>query len=204
MRIAVCIPTVRNVPVQFLKSFTKQLLINSKKYDMIPIFIDSLPIDLARNELARKAIEVKSDYVWWLDSDMIPEDDTLEKLIKSEKDIVGALCYTRNPPYKPVLRKLEKIGSAYNFEFVDTVEKNKLVETDATGFGCLLMKTDVLKKISEKSSPLFEFSEMITPSGTKYLSEDILFCIKAKEFGYKIFVNTNTVCGHIGEIIVDK
>ena len=33
--------------------------------------------------------------------------------------------------------------------------------------------------------------------GYKYYTEDVIFCKKAKELGYKIFIDTSIKCGHI-------
>jgi hypothetical protein len=74
------------------------------------------------------------------------------------------------------------------------------VEVDATGTGCLLIETRVFLDLQK---PYFQF----TPNPDKeiggVIGEDIWFCHKAREAGYKIFVDTSVPVGHLSVLNVD-
>jgi hypothetical protein len=157
----------------------------------------------AREEAAKKAIEYGHDYIFFVDDDMICPDDLFLKLYRHRHvaDIVCPLAFTRNPPYRPVLySSLEgwdpvSKSSYFINNVVTKYPRNKLVETDACGFGAALIKTWMLKKIQP---PYFMSSE-----GT---GEDILFCYKAKKVGARVFMDTSINIGHLGhpQIITEE
>jgi hypothetical protein len=144
---------------------------------------------LARNSIVDIAIERGFTHLLFLDTDMTFPADTIKKLISHDKDIVSGLYFERYAPYRPMLRK--RLDDGYSL--VDYT-KGGLVECDALGAGCLLVKIDVFKKIGK---PYFEYR--LTKKGIKetFLSEDIVFCERAREEGFKIFCDTTIRCGHL-------
>ena len=59
-----------------------------------------------RSTLVENAIKDEADYLWFLDDDMVPPVNTLERLMAQmdanpEYDYIGALCYKKTPPYGP-------------------------------------------------------------------------------------------------------
>lgn len=149
----------------------------------------------AREEACKKALEHGHDYIFMVDDDMICPDDLFLRLYRHHEfaDLVCPLAFTRNPPYKPVLyASIEGWDAASRKAYfinnpIMNYPKNKVVEVDAHGFGAVLMKTWMLKKLEP---PYFMSSE-----GT---GEDILFCYKAKKVGARIFSDTTFNIGHIG------
>lgn len=153
-----------------------------------------------RERIADKALSIGADYIFMFDDDMILPPDTFEKLYRHDVDVCGALAFTRNPPHLPVLYE-EKTGwdklnkrEYFTEDWVMNYPKNKLVECDAVGFGCVLIKTSVLKRMEP---PYFMCS-----SGT---GEDIYFCIQAKRAGARIFMDTSAKIGHLSNpSIIDE
>jgi len=72
-----------------------------------------------------------------------------------------------------------------------------LVEVDACGMGCMLIKKSVFEKLEE---PYFQYTPRSKTSLQK--GEDYYFCEKAKDAGFKIFCDTSVICGHIGTIVI--
>jgi len=65
----------------------------------------------------------------------------------------------------------------------------KPVEISSTGFGCVLMK----KAVNDNSTFI-----SVLPGDTN--SEDNLFCQKAREYGYKLFVEPTVFCEHLEDL----
>lgn len=148
---------------------------------------------LAREHLAKYAVEGGFQYLFMVDDDMICPSDLFELLVKHQKDIIAPLAFTRNPPHKPVIYNLEKgYDEVRNEDYyinypVVTYPKEQLVECDAVGFGSVLIKTSVLNSMKK---PWF-----MSTSGA---GEDIHFCHKARECGFKVFMDTSIKLGHLG------
>ena len=148
---------------------------------------------LARERLAEHAYEDGFDYLFMVDDDMLVPVDLFEKLVIHDVDICAALAFTRSAPHKPVVYNLEPGWDAvrgaryYINHSVPTYPKDQLVRCDAVGFGAVLIKVKVLK---EMKKPWF-----MSTSGA---GEDIWFCHKAGEAGFKVYMDTATKLGHLG------
>jgi len=199
-RIAVCVPVKENVPTEFLGSFLNLIFENMKKHEIIVSFSEFYPIELARNDLVERALKHNPDYIFFIDSDMILPQNILDELINMDKDISSALYFMRAPPFKPIA----KIMKDDLFCIINTIPLNQIIEVGAVGLGCCLIKKEVFEKIKEKEKKIFDTKEQTVNNKTQLLSEDTFFCLKAKESGFKIFLNTGLICKHIGKSYVDE
>ena len=153
----------------------------------------------SRNDLATRAIQMEADYVFWMDSDMQFPPDTLIRMVdvlkKNDLDILTGLYFRRVPPYSPVLfDKLEMQGSICSWsEFKELPDG--LFEVGGCGFGCVLMSTEVFISVQAKHGNMF------APMGNN--GEDIAFCMRARDCGYKIWCDPSIICGHVGYSVVD-
>jgi GT2 family glycosyltransferase len=148
---------------------------------------------LARERLAEYAVDGGFDYLFMVDDDMLVPKDMFERLIAHDVDIIAPLAFTRNAPHKPVIYNLlegydaiAKSDYYINYSVVN-YPKDQLVQCDAVGFGSVLINVRVLKGMKK---PYF-----MTTSGA---GEDIHFCHKAGQAGFKIFMDTSVKLGHLG------
>lgn len=195
MKILIAVPCMDQVPFTFAQSLSTLEKIGECKLAMKS---GSL-IYTSRNSLAMMAIQMDADFVFWLDSDMVFKSDTLVRMMdtlkKNDLDILTGLYFRRVPPYSPVLfDKLEQNGEITEFSEFKTVPEG-LFEVGGCGFGCVLMKTDVFFDVQSK------FGNMFAPRGNN--GEDVAFCIRARECGYKIYCDPSIVCGHVGYSVID-
>lgn len=196
MNILIAIPSMDSVPAVFCQS----LATLRKVGDCVVAFqIGSLIYD-ARNKLGKAAIDMNADYVLWLDSDMIFPADTLERMLatmqEKDLDILTGVYYRRRSPYTPVLfDQLEIVDDTCNSTEFDTIP-DEIFEVGGCGFGCVLMSTDVLFNVMAKYHDLF--------SPFARVGEDIAFCIRARECGFKIFADPSIALGHYSQQIVTK
>lgn len=153
----------------------------------------------SRNDLATQAIQIDADYVMWFDSDMVFKPDTMVRMLdtmqKNDIDILTGLYFRRVPPYSPVLfDKLEMRGEACLWSEYKTIPEG-LFEVGGCGFGCVLMKTDVFFDVQSR------FGNMFAPIANT--GEDLAFCWRARNCGYKIICDPSVICGHVGYSVVD-
>jgi len=157
-------------------------------------FFYGYQIDQIRNLIAHWAVNY--DYLFSVDSDIVFKPDTLKKMLSYDKPMVSGLYIQRIPGQ----HILELYSGGRNISY-DTIRGKGLIEVDGCGFGCVLVKSEVIKKIGY---PQFVYKSAIDHKNT--LSEDNYFCMKAKENGFKIFADTSILCEHIGntKFIVDQ
>lgn len=195
MKILIAVPCMDQVPFTFAQSLSTLEKIGECKLAMKS---GSL-IYTSRNSLAMMAIQMDADFVFWLDSDMVFKSDTLVRMMdtlkKNDLDILTGLYFRRVPPYSPVLfDKLEQNGEITEFSEFNKIP-DELFEVGGCGFGCVLMKTDVFFDVQSK------YGNMFAPMGNN--GEDVAFCIRARECGYKIYCDPSIVCGHVGYSVID-
>lgn len=183
------------VPAPFCQSLAQL----QKTGDCVLAMQSGSLIYTSRNALATQAIQMNADYVFWLDSDMVFKPDTLVRMMdtlrKNDIDILTGLYFRRVPPYTPVLYNVLDIeGVKADFSEFDQIP-DKLFEVGACGFGCVLMKTDVFFDVQGK------FGNMFAPIGNN--GEDVAFCWRARECGYKVICDPSVICGHVGYSVVD-
>lgn len=161
---------------------------------------------MAREKLVSAAQQIDADYILMYDDDMLLPIDMVEHLIydvekNPQIDVLAPLAFMRNPPhYAVIYTTTEGYDSDLHQEyfmnnFVKKYPKDKLIECDAVGFGAVMIKMDIIKKMK----PPYFFST--TGSG-----EDIYFCMKSRqEAKARIFADTRIKLGHIGKpSIIDE
>lgn len=189
-KILICIPAMDQVATGFAKSLCT---LQKKGHEcVIAMELGSLVYD-SRNKLAKRAVEMGADYTMWFDSDMIFEPDTMLKLLEHNLPIVSGLYFRRSPPYSPVAfdeLDMEKM------KWSDCEVPESLRTVGGVGFGCVLIKTEVLLDVALNFHTWFE--------PMKGFGEDLAFCWRARQCGYDIFLDPSVRCGHVGHMIITE
>lgn len=128
----------------------------------------------------------KATHILFLDYDVMPDRDTLEKLLSHDKDIVSG-CYPlcKNDTIKWCLSKEEPFTPMPFEEIPDT-----LFEANYISNGCMLVKTEVFEKLK------MPYWEPYLDGPIKSLGSDLHFFKKAREAGYKLWVDPDVKCEH--------
>lgn len=194
MKLAICVPLYGNVPASFFINFINrihELLTNGRNYEIKIIIKYGQPVDRVRNQLVGMALEQESDYIMFIDSDVLLPTGAVDNLLDMNVDIASGLYFAKNKPHLPVAR-IKKDGKHF---FLEDIEFNKIIEVDGAGLGCCLIKTKIFKEIDY---PWFKFTWDSWKGKEFQLAEDLYFFDKVREKNYKIYLNTGIVCGHYG------
>jgi glycosyltransferase involved in cell wall biosynthesis len=164
--------------------------------EIYPIFMsyDSL-IQRARNDLIKMAIESDVDDIIFIDADQGWNPTDIFKLLNHPVDVVGGL----------VPKKSEEIG--FNVKILPdslTINADGLMEVEYIGTGFLRLSRKVMHAVWDSCTPY-------TNNGTEcrmvfdlqiidgeLVSEDNIFCKKCKDLGFKVFIDPEINCDHIG------
>ena len=139
-----------------------------------------------RQDLARDAVEAGCTHTMWLDSDMRFPKDTILRLLERDTPIVCANYAKRRFPTEPIAVKKNVLGEdAEKINRVYTEEDSTgLVEVDYCGMGVMLVQSQVYKKMEY---PWFAIPWV--PAAEDYIGEDVWFCRRAYENGFKTYVD---------------
>jgi len=190
MKLLIAVPCLDMIRVEFIQclmGLTDQLHADGIQHEVK--FIPGTLVYAARDSLAKHAVNNHFDEVLWIDSDMVFNRHLYEDLRIHGKDMICGLFISRHSPYvncvfssiTPVDRITEIPGDLFRIA--------------ACGFGCVLMKAQILKDV------------LVTHDGKAFLpetkmGEDVAFCKRATDCGYEIWCDPLTRIGHVGSLTI--
>ena len=200
MKILIAIPCMDQVATPFMQSLLSLRHVGDVQY----ICAAGSLVYESRNRLAQYAINDGFDYVLFLDSDMTFEPDILIRLVESieGRDFVTGLCFSRHAPrYRPCIYK--RLGYEIDQNEMRLIDETyyeypegEIFEVEGSGMACALIRTKVLETVlKQKGLP---FSPIIG------FGEDLSFCIKARQCGFRLYCNSDIRIGHVGTVIIDE
>ena len=164
----------------------------------VHLFFDASTILINQREnLINQAIEVKSEWALWLDSDMMFPPTTLFRLLAHNQDIVACNYMKRSYPFKSVA-----FMDTNDWEsWVPLQSEDELLTVEAIGMGCVLMRTSVFEKLNR---PYFEYTYQ--PKTKDWGGEDFTLFKKLNGVGVQLKVDTNlsNEIYHIGTFAYGK
>lgn len=176
------------------------------RYEFSWFTVGRILTQMAREKLIKVALEAKMDYIVMYDDDMLLPGDLILRLLEDMEahphiDILAPLAFMRSAPHYAVMYTVKdgydyvRKHSYYINHWVINYPKDKLVECDAVGFGAVIIKMSMVRKMQE---PYFMST---TPTG-----EDIFFCVNAKrQANARIFMDTRIKLGHLGDpLLIDE
>lgn len=182
--ITICTPTRDDVDAGFAMSLA--YLMRSYTDSNFIVMLGTLLPNL-RQGLVKQAMSIGSSHVLFIDSDMSFPPYTLHQLMRADKDIIGANC---------VQRTQDEWTARKDGHFVSSLNKTGIEQVDTLGFGVTLIKMKVFETVER---PWFN-----TPyDGEKHEGEDVSFCRKARDAGFKIFIDhdLSQEIGHVASTI---
>ncbi len=199
--LAICLPVSWPwVPREFFTTVLSMVMpANSRDMrrcgvDSYRVLVDkSFPLDLSRNRLVAKALELGATHVLFLDADMTFPAGLLQKLLENDADICGALYFKRTPPFAPTPSHFGAGGDPQMLSPVTLPDEPGIVECDVVGMGATLIRREVFEALEK---PWFYY-EPYRPTGEMIVTEDVPFCRNAKNAGFEIVCDTRITCGHL-------
>jgi hypothetical protein len=188
----------RNVEMPYLKSLMDTLEVLQEKnisYKFINQYSSQVSAAREGTIMNDRFLDITSttpmlgkatyDKVLWIDSDMSWTPEDFLKLYESEKDIVSGVYVSDHNVlmYTPS-----------NYEHL---KQNDLVEITHAGFGFICVKQGVFESMTR---PWFETRYVkTTVNGGEHLvpyGEDYSWCVKAREAGFKIYLDPTVRLSH--------
>lgn len=192
MKLLIAIPAMDYMATDFVRSLVA--LTNRLKDDGVDfetrIEAGTL-VHMARDRLARYAMNNEFTDILWLDSDMVFTDEILEDLQFSGKNFVSGICHSRRKPYSSCLFT-EYWPQPTKWAYEDY--PSNTFEVAACGFAAVLISVEIIRAV------VMEFNTAFTP--TEYFGEDVAFCDRARKLGYRVYAEPAVKVGHIGHVTI--
>jgi hypothetical protein len=134
------------------------------------------------------------DKIFWIDSDISWTPEDFLKLYESDKDIVAGAYLSASADVMAYEKLLYP-----PFTFEEFSKKNGVVEVEGVGFGFIAIKNGVFETLSK---PWFQqgYVTRMLEDGTKrdyaILGEDLSFCSRVLQKGFKIYIDTDVRVEH--------
>lgn len=194
-------------------------LTNASSHILMPYNLaargNTMALPEARNELMRYFLEdTDATHIWWIDTDMGFAPDTVEMLLDTELDVVGALTYG-NSEYEPDgLGGYKTTSFMVAYDFVKqqdgfmhyTLKHDVCLNGEpqlvaATGTGCLLVSREAAAKVHASHAYAW-FDQVAYPGITPVarISEDLSFCYRLSTVGIPIYVHTGVRTNHMKNV----
>ena len=155
------------------------------------------PVDQARNDIAQKALELDSKYLFFLGDDVVCPPNILKQFILWMENhpeigvLTGVYCSKSDPPAPLVFRGNGK-GSYWDWH------AGEFFEITGCGMDACMIRVDLFKKLSKpwfKTIDTDQFAEGINHADQ--WTEDLYFCKKViEETEYKIYCDASILCEH--------
>src|SRR3990167_4711866 len=156
------------------------------------------------NEAIYKALNIGAEWLFFMDVDQIFPVNTIPRLFdtaeKYNAKVISVLYHLGRAPFGPVAGWFKDVceqtvyvnsrGCAWRSDYAPLGEG--VVEVDWAGSGGLLVHKDVIADIGWPA-----FVDTWSPGkGIRDCGHDINFCVRAKEKGHKIYVDTSVASDH--------
>lgn len=199
-KVALCFPHRGTFEPAFVESIYGPL-----RYRIVD-FCDKLVIPggspyglvVARNALAKQALDMGADYILWADSDMILEqpadaNEALQIMLSFNVPIVSGVYMAKQAQGFGyciwVKAQGESAWAVHGYESVPQWTGNWF-NVDVVGLGWCLIRREVFEKVPQ---PWFHWDTEDEPS------EDFHFFEKARKAGYEVKVFSDIKLSHIGK-----
>jgi hypothetical protein len=224
MDVLICTPVLERMTVPY----ATMLGVLCKKFELGFTFRGDTMLSRSRNFLAKKFLESGCQWSLWIDSDiaapighrdwfqdvirasMLPEEalqyEVLSRLLSHNKPIVGGVYASRQWHGKLVIQPEIHPRSHDDKLLCNDIRRGTargLAAVDWVGFGLALIHREVFLEIQRTQQDIapqngespWRFFQTAGDEG-----EDEAFCQRARQCGIPIWLDTQLVCGHIGNM----
>ena len=160
-------------------------------------------ITMARNALVAEFLRTDATELLFIDSDVVVKPDDILRLMaqSGDKDITAG-AYPRR------LKEKKFFADVYWTEDGGIEMEGSLLRVERVGTGFMLIQRHVLEQMVA-AHPEWKYEDRRGPAyavfdfqlkGDHYMGEDYLFCDRAREMGFKVYIDSEISLPHIGQM----
>lgn len=198
-KVFIGIPKYNNM--EYETEQTLKALLDTRKHWEVSGYMEIVgrsAISRVRNDLATAFLNnTNDDFLFFLDSDQtwIPandkEENPIDVMIKADVDIISPPMVGRQQPIRALWRPLSRRD-------LNVWDRQYPFQVLHTGTGFMLIKRRVIEGLI-KAGHKAPFMPVWCSEEKVETSDDVAFCRRALQCGFKIWLQPNILIGHIGK-----
>jgi SAM-dependent methyltransferase len=194
--VVIGVPTLgRPVPIEW--AFALKSMNVPTNYNTIYHLIKNKPVDEARNEFAKLAIEKEAKYLFMIGDDVVIPNHALRQLIyRCEQDssigVAAGIYCSKTHPAEPLVYRGNGFGSYWDWK------AGEFFEVTGVGMDCTLIRTDLLKQLGDEPFKTVNKDDYLDAiNNAESWTEDLYFCHRTlTETKFKIWADGGILCEH--------
>lgn len=201
MTVAICLPTYGPAVRRHERALQ---MLQACEREWCVLELDSPNLESARNIIAEGALRFKFQTCLWLDSDIVFKPESARMLVtesRARDALVGGIYVRKELSLYPELAMLPETTELSCFE------QGGVHEVAGLGFGFVAHPVHMLEGIANKlglrhvkyhGKRLYRPWFTVDPRWSDATTDDFAFCRRAREAGYKLYVDTRHELRHVG------
>ncbi len=177
-RVCISIPCKGSVRAEMIE-WTLRAFVELAPDVEVHIVNENAPLEHARNVQAQRFLASECSHLFLLDSDCVPKQGTIQRLLAHELPIVAAPHPTRKGAERVLMALVRSNG-----HYKEHLPRQGLQMVDAVGGSGLLIERSVFEKL-----PRPWFRCLYDDDGLLHRTEDFYFCEQAKAAGYDVWAD---------------
>lgn len=156
------------------------------------------------------ADKLKTDWLLWVDSDIVLNLEAMQKLWKTAdkiaKPVVSGVYFISKENEGTLMRPFPALFndiSEYQIQYIHPLPDNEVVQIDNAGFGFILMHKSIVPKMREAHPGKGMFMETGDGNDDHFVGEDIIFFRRMKAAGIPLYAHTGAIVKHMKRFSVD-
>lgn len=156
------------------------------------------------------ADKVKTDWLLWVDSDIVLNPDAMKKLWqtadKVNRPVVSGVYFISKENEGSLMRPFPVLFndiSEYQIQYLHPLPENQVVKIDNAGFGFVIMHKSIIPKMREAHPGKAMFMETSDGQDDHFIGEDIIFFRRMKAAGIPLHAHTGALVKHMKRFSLD-
>lgn len=150
------------------------------------------PIPYARNYCAKRFMDSKHSYLWFIDADTTPTRAALDMLLQADKSMISGLYPLLKMDTDGLRKRVNIVCRRNGAGELKAATGSGVEPIDACGTGCLMIRREVFEQI--------EFPWFVERSWGEVRGSDFTFCERVRAAGIPIYAHFEVQCRHRKEV----
>ena len=198
MKILIAVPTFENIMPDTFKALWDM---DKCGHECLFEFVRGYDCATARNNIAKKSLDLGTDYVLMVDNDVTVPKETIQWMLEDPQDVTLGYYAHRNADNLYNGRvSVCKLGW-YNYPLESEFKAEEMtamiadgktkIQIHGGGMGCAFIRTDIFRRIK------YPWYDWVNYNNGSMLSEDLFFCEACRKAKIPIYTDVRIGCGHM-------
>jgi GT2 family glycosyltransferase len=156
------------------------------------------------------ADKMKTDWLLWVDSDIVLNVDAMKKLWqtadKIAKPVVSGIYFISKENEGTLMRPFPVIFndiSEHQIQYIHPLPKDEVLQIDNAGFGFVIMHRSIISKLRAAHPGKGMFMETGDGDDDHFVGEDIIFFRRLRAAGIPLYAHTGAIVKHMKRFSLD-